>query len=38
MGLVSGCYPLDPHYAATPEAPRILAVRTARTKDAAQEK
>ena len=28
MGLVSGCYPLDPHYAATPEAPRILAVRT----------
>jgi 2,4-dienoyl-CoA reductase-like NADH-dependent reductase (Old Yellow Enzyme family) len=30
MGLVSGCYPLDPHYAATPEAPRILAVRTAK--------
>ena len=30
MGLVSGCYPLDPHYAATPEAPRILAVRTVR--------
>ena len=28
MGLVSGCYPLDPHYAATPEAARILAVRT----------
>jgi 2,4-dienoyl-CoA reductase-like NADH-dependent reductase (Old Yellow Enzyme family) len=38
MGLVSGCYPLDPHYAATPEAPRILAVRTARTKDLAPEK
>jgi NADPH2 dehydrogenase len=30
MGLVSGCYPLDPHYAATPEAARILAVRTSR--------
>jgi 2,4-dienoyl-CoA reductase-like NADH-dependent reductase (Old Yellow Enzyme family) len=34
MGLVSGCYPLDPHYAATPEAPRILAVRTAKTASA----
>jgi 2,4-dienoyl-CoA reductase-like NADH-dependent reductase (Old Yellow Enzyme family) len=30
MGLVSGCYPLDPYYAATPQAPRILAVRTAK--------
>jgi len=34
MGLVSGCYPLDPHYAATPEAPRILAVRTSRSVEA----
>ena len=34
MGLVSGCYPLDPHYAATPEAPRILAVRTSRSAEA----
>ncbi len=34
MGLVSGCYPLDPHYAATPEAPRILAVRTAKAAEA----
>jgi 2,4-dienoyl-CoA reductase-like NADH-dependent reductase (Old Yellow Enzyme family) len=34
MGLVSGCYPLDPHYAARPEAPRILAVRTARSAEA----
>jgi 2,4-dienoyl-CoA reductase-like NADH-dependent reductase (Old Yellow Enzyme family) len=30
MGLVSGCYPLDPFYAATPQAARILAVRTAK--------
>ena len=34
MGLVSGCYPLDPHYAATPEAARILAVRTGRAAEA----
>jgi hypothetical protein len=34
MGLVSGCYPLDPHYAATPEAARILAVRTAKGAEA----
>jgi len=36
MGLVSGCYPLDPTYAARPEAARILAVRTARTAEGAQ--
>ena len=34
MGLVSGCYPLDPHYVARPEAARILAVRTARSVEA----
>jgi 2,4-dienoyl-CoA reductase-like NADH-dependent reductase (Old Yellow Enzyme family) len=34
MGLVSGCYPLDPQYAATPEAARILAVRTAKGAEA----
>ena len=28
MGLVSGCYPLDPFYAAQPEAARIRSVRT----------
>jgi len=28
MGLVSGCYPLDPFYAARPEAIRIRDVRT----------
>jgi hypothetical protein len=28
MGLVSGCYPLDPHYAARADAARILEVRT----------
>jgi hypothetical protein len=30
MGLVSGCYPLDPFYKARPEASRVLAARTAR--------
>ena len=34
MGLVSGCYPLDPPYAATPDAARILAVRTGRAAEA----
>ena len=34
MGLVSGCYPLDPYYVARPEAARILAVRTARSAEA----
>jgi 2,4-dienoyl-CoA reductase-like NADH-dependent reductase (Old Yellow Enzyme family) len=28
MGLVSGCYPLDPFYAARPEAARIISART----------
>ena len=28
MGLVSGCYPLDPFYAARPEAEKVRAVRT----------
>ena len=28
MGLASGCYPLDPFYAARPEAARIRGVRT----------
>jgi hypothetical protein len=28
MGLVSGCYPLDPFYVARPEAVRIRDVRT----------
>jgi hypothetical protein len=37
MGLVSGCYPLDPFYAATPQAPKILAVRTAKGVDASAE-
>jgi 2,4-dienoyl-CoA reductase-like NADH-dependent reductase (Old Yellow Enzyme family) len=36
MGLVSGCYPLDSDYAATPEAPRILAVRTGRATEGAK--
>jgi 2,4-dienoyl-CoA reductase-like NADH-dependent reductase (Old Yellow Enzyme family) len=30
MGLVSGCYPLDPHYAASADAIRIRDVRTHR--------
>jgi 2,4-dienoyl-CoA reductase-like NADH-dependent reductase (Old Yellow Enzyme family) len=30
MGLVSGCYPLDPFYKARPEAGRVQAARTAR--------
>ena len=38
MGLVSGCYPLDPLYAATPEAARILAVRTGRAKELADDR
>jgi hypothetical protein len=29
MGMVSGCYPLDPFYKARPEAAEILNVRTA---------
>jgi 2,4-dienoyl-CoA reductase-like NADH-dependent reductase (Old Yellow Enzyme family) len=29
MGMVSGCYPLDPFYKARPEAAQILDVRTA---------
>jgi 2,4-dienoyl-CoA reductase-like NADH-dependent reductase (Old Yellow Enzyme family) len=28
LGLVSGCYPLDPFYAARPEAAKVLEVRT----------
>ena len=32
MGLVSGCYPLDPFYKARPEAAGILAARTAMQK------
>ena len=28
MGLVSGCFPLDPFYAARPEAVKIRDVRT----------
>jgi 2,4-dienoyl-CoA reductase-like NADH-dependent reductase (Old Yellow Enzyme family) len=28
MGLVSGCYPLDPFYAARPEAARVISART----------
>ena len=28
LGLVSGCYPLDPFYAARPEAARIRTIRT----------
>jgi hypothetical protein len=28
MGLVSGCYPLDPFYAARPEAAPIRDART----------
>jgi 2,4-dienoyl-CoA reductase-like NADH-dependent reductase (Old Yellow Enzyme family) len=28
LGLVSGCYPLDPFYAARPEAAQVLEVRT----------
>jgi NADPH2 dehydrogenase len=28
LGLVSGCYPLDPFYTARPEAVRIRDVRT----------
>ena len=28
LGLVSGCYPLDPYYAARPEAIRIRSLRT----------
>jgi 2,4-dienoyl-CoA reductase-like NADH-dependent reductase (Old Yellow Enzyme family) len=38
LGLVSGCYPLDPRYAATPDAARILAVRTAKAAEAAHDK
>jgi 2,4-dienoyl-CoA reductase-like NADH-dependent reductase (Old Yellow Enzyme family) len=30
MGLVSGCYPIDPFYKARPEADEVLKVRTAR--------
>ena len=36
LGMVSGCYPLDPAYAARPEAARILAVRTSRSADGAK--
>jgi 2,4-dienoyl-CoA reductase-like NADH-dependent reductase (Old Yellow Enzyme family) len=32
MGMVSGCYPLDPFYEARPEAERIRTVRVASTK------
>jgi NADPH2 dehydrogenase len=28
MGLVSGCYPLDPYYSSRPEAEKVRAVRT----------
>jgi 2,4-dienoyl-CoA reductase-like NADH-dependent reductase (Old Yellow Enzyme family) len=28
LGLISGCYPLDAHYKAMPEAARVLKVRT----------
>ena len=33
MGLVSGCYPIDPFYKARSEAAEILAVRTAMHRD-----
>jgi len=32
LGLVSGCYPLDPFYEKTPEAAQILEVRTRMTR------
>lgn len=31
LGFISGCYPLDGHYKAMPEAAKVLAVRTANT-------
>jgi 2,4-dienoyl-CoA reductase-like NADH-dependent reductase (Old Yellow Enzyme family) len=32
-GLVSGCYPLDPHYRALPEASRVREIKAARRED-----
>jgi 2,4-dienoyl-CoA reductase-like NADH-dependent reductase (Old Yellow Enzyme family) len=31
LGLISGCYPLDPHYKAMPQAAQVLSVRTSLT-------
>ena len=31
LGLISGCYPLDPHYKAMPQAVDVLRVRTSMT-------
>lgn len=31
LGLISGCYPLDAHYKAMPQAAKVLSVRTALT-------
>lgn len=38
LGLISGCYPLDAHYKAMPQAAEVLAVRTAMTTAGAGER
>lgn len=36
LGLISGCYPLDAHYKAMPQAAEVLSVRTALTAGAGE--